>query len=117
MDAVAQANRSFPLGTVREGGAATAVVAGQTVRSAAELATITLRTANGSPVYLRDVAAVMQGAGEEQARAWRWAKGDNGRWSMAPAVSLAVAKRSGANAVNVSHAVVARVEKKAWQRA
>ena len=110
MDAVAQANRSFPLGTVREGGAATAVVAGQTVRSAAELATITVRAANGSPVYLRDVATVTQGPGEEQARAWRWAKGADGRWSMAPAISLAVAKRPGANAVNVSHAVVARVE-------
>ena len=43
MDAVGQANRSFPLGTVREGGAATAVVAGQTVRSAEQLATITVR--------------------------------------------------------------------------
>ncbi|KAB2855543.1 MAG: efflux RND transporter permease subunit, partial [Sphingopyxis terrae] len=110
MDAVGQANRSFPLGTVREGGAATAVVAGQTVRSAEQLATITVRAANGNPVYLRDVATVTQGPGEDQARAWRWAKGAGDRWSMAPAVSLAIAKRSGANAVNVSDAVVARVE-------
>ena len=110
MDAVAQANRSFPLGSVRERGAATAVVAGQTVRSARELAMITVRGANGSPVYLRDVAAVTQGPSEEQARAWRWAKGADRRWSMAPAVSLAVAKRPGANAVNVSQAVVERVE-------
>ncbi len=110
MDAVGQANRSFPLGTVREGGAATSVVAGQTVRSAEQLATITVRAANGNPVYLRDVATVTQGPSEDQARAWRWAKGAGDRWSMAPAVSLAIAKRSGANAVNVSDAVVARVE-------
>ena len=110
MDAVGQANRSFPLGTVREGGTATAVVAGQTVRSAEQLATITVRAANGNPVYLRDVATVTQGPGEDQARAWRWARGASDRWSMAPAVSLAIAKRSGANAVNVSDAVVARVE-------
>ena len=110
MDAVVQANRSFPLGSVRERGAATTVVAGQTVRSAGELAMITVRAANGSPLYLRDIAAVTQGPSEEQARAWRWAKGEGGRWSMAPAVSLAVAKRPGANAVNVAQAVVERVE-------
>jgi len=110
MDAAGQANRSFPLGTVREGGEATAVIAGRTVRSADELATITVRAANGSPVYLRDVATVLQRASEDQARAWRWAKGAGDRWAMAPAVSLAVAKRPGANAVNVSEAVVDRVE-------
>ncbi|MBU0863486.1 MAG: efflux RND transporter permease subunit [Alphaproteobacteria bacterium] len=110
MDAVGQANRSFPLGTVREGGLATSVVAGQAVRSAEQLSTITVRAANGNPVYLRDVARVTQGPGEDQARAWRWARGAADRWSMAPAVSLAIAKRAGANAVNVSQAVVERVE-------
>jgi multidrug efflux pump subunit AcrB len=52
---------------------------------------------------------VEQGAAQDQAHSWRWAKeGGNGR--MAPAVSIAIAKRNGANAVNVSQGVVARVE-------
>lgn len=110
MDAAAQANRSFPLGNVRDGGQATAVVAGQTVRSADELGMVTVRSASGQPVWLRDVATIRQEAGQDQARAWRWARDARGEWTMAPAVSIAIAKRGGANAVNVSHAVVARAE-------
>ncbi|MEQ1510688.1 MAG: efflux RND transporter permease subunit, partial [Sphingopyxis sp.] len=110
IDAAGQANRSFPLGTIREGGTATAVVAGQTVRDAAALGAITVRSSSGQPVYLRDVAAVDQRASDDQSRAWRWARGEAGGWNQAPAVSLAIAKRPGANAVNVSEAVVERME-------
>jgi len=109
IEAAGQANRSFPAGTVREQGGAATVVAGRTLASAADVGMLTVRSVRGAPVYLRDVATVSQGPGENQARSWRWAKGDDGRWSMAPAVSLAIAKRSGANAVNVSQAIVARV--------
>lgn len=109
VDAVTQASRSFPVGTLRDGGAATMVVAGQSVRGAGDLETITVRASNGNPVYLRDVATVTQGSGEDQSRAWRWARDGGGSWAMTPAVSLAIAKRSGANAVNVSKAVVERV--------
>lgn len=109
IDAAAQANRSFPVGSVREGGQAVAVTAGQTLSSAQDVATLTVRSVTGAPVYLRDVAAVTQGPREDQARAWRWALTD-GRWSNAPAVSIAIAKRSGANAVVVSEAVLTRLE-------
>src|SRR3990167_10264155 len=60
-------------------------------------------------VYVRDVASVIVAPREDQARAWRFPR--VGRdWSQAPAVSLAIAKRKGANAVVVSHAVLERVE-------
>ncbi|OYW48134.1 MAG: multidrug transporter AcrB [Novosphingobium sp. 28-62-57] len=110
IEAVSQANRAFPAGTVREGGQAALVVAGQTLRDAQELSSLTVRSVGGAPVLLSDVARVEQAATQDQARSWRWAKGENGAWNMAPAVSLAVAKRAGANAVTVSEGVVARVE-------
>jgi multidrug efflux pump subunit AcrB len=109
IEAAGQANRSFPLGSIREDGKAVAVTAGQTLSSAQEVGLLTVRSASGAPVYLRDVAAVTQGPREDQARAWRWAKRE-GDWSSAPAVSLAIAKRAGANAVVVSDAILARVE-------
>ncbi len=109
IDAAAQANRSFPAGSIREGGQAVAVTAGQTLSSAQDVGTLTVRSVSGAPVYLRDVASVTQGPREDQARAWRWARND-GRWSSTPAVSIAIAKRSGANAVVVSEAVLARLE-------
>jgi multidrug efflux pump subunit AcrB len=110
IEAVTQANRAFPAGTVREGGQAALVVAGQTLKDAQELQTLTVRSVGGAPVLLSDVARVEQAPTQDQARAWRWAKSANGMWDMAPAVSLAIAKRAGANAVTVSENVVERVE-------
>ena len=110
IEAASQANRSFPLGHIREDGKAVAVTAGRTLSSAREVGLLTIRSGSGAPVYLRDVATVTQGPREDQARAWRWAKADNGRWDSAPAVSIALAKRAGANAVVVSDAILERVE-------
>jgi multidrug efflux pump subunit AcrB len=109
IEAATQANRSAPVGSIRDGGSAVTVTAGQTLGSAAEVGALTVRAIDGAPVYLRDVADVTQGAREDQARAWRWAR-DGNRWHSAPAVSIAVAKRSGANAVVVAQALLARVE-------
>jgi multidrug efflux pump subunit AcrB len=109
IDAASQANRSFPLGNIRKDGKAVAVTAGRTLSSAQEVGLLTVRSTSGAPVYLRDVATVTQGPREDQARAWRWAKTGE-RWSSAPAVSIAIAKRAGANAVVVSDAILERVE-------
>ena len=114
IEAVKQANRAFPAGTVREQGQAALVVAGQTLRDAQELSQLTVRSVTGAPVLLSDVAKVEQAPTQDQARAWRWAKdgadeNGGGKWSMAPAVSLAIAKRAGANAVTVSDQIVERV--------
>ncbi|TNE44863.1 MAG: efflux RND transporter permease subunit [Sphingomonadales bacterium] len=109
IEAASQANRAFPVGTVRENGQAVAVTSGQTLSSAQEVGLLTVRSARGAPVYLRDVATVEQGPSEDQSRVWRWARED-GKWVTAPAVSIAIAKRAGANAVVVSDAVRERVE-------
>ncbi len=111
VESVAQSNRSFPAGTVREGGQAATVMAGTPMRTAAEAGALQVRSITGAPVYLRDVASIAQEPTQHQSRAWRWARqGNEGRWAEAPAVSLAIAKRAGANAVYVSEAVVQRVE-------
>jgi multidrug efflux pump subunit AcrB len=109
MEAASQANRSFPVGNIREDGQAVAVTSGRTLASAQEVGLLTVRSVTGAPVYLRDVADVAQGPREDQARVWRWARHE-GQWAGAPAVSLAIAKRAGANAVVVSEAVRQRVE-------
>ena len=109
IDAAGSANRALPVGAIRDSGAAVDVVAGRSVASADELGLVTVRSVSGAPVYLRDVATVSQRPAEDQARSWRWAKED-GRWARAPAVSLAIAKRPGANAVAVSDQILERVE-------
>ena len=110
MEDVQQAARQFPAGTVRGAGSADMVVAGGRVASAADLERIELRSVTGAPVLLSDVARVEQGPSDGQARSWRMTRDEGGAFTLAPAVSIAVAKRSGANAVTVSDAAVARLE-------
>lgn len=110
VEAVAAANRAVPLGDVRERGQAVAVTGGRPLASAREVGLVQLRSAAGAPVFVRDVASVSQGPRADQARAWRWARGSGDDWHSAPAVSIAIAKRAGANAVVVSDAVLARVD-------
>jgi multidrug efflux pump subunit AcrB len=110
IEAVSQANRAFPAGTIREQGQAISVTAGQTLRTAEELGQLTVRSVSGAQVLLKDVARVEQASSEDQARAWRWAKDEKAGWVMTPAVSLAIAKRAGANAVTVSENVTERLE-------
>ena len=109
IDAAGSVNRSTPVGSLRESGGAVDVVTGRNVGSAEQLGLVTVRSVSGAPVYLRDVASVAQRPAEDQARSWRWAKAD-GRWTSAPAVSVAIAKRPGANAVAVAEQIVKRVE-------
>ncbi|MFZ3005728.1 MAG: efflux RND transporter permease subunit [Phenylobacterium sp.] len=109
MDTIRQANRAFPAGQLRNGGQSVEVTAGRTLTTATEIGLLALPSTKGESVYVRDVAKVIEAPREDQARAWRYARTVQG-WSEAPAVSLAIAKRKGANAVVVSQAALARVE-------
>lgn len=115
LDAVSAAARQFPAGQVREQGAAATLVAGAGISAGSDLADVQLRGVDGAPVRLADVADIGRAPMDRQARAWRLERRDTGgsqsdAWDMAPAVSIAIAKRPGANAVTVSRAVVARAQ-------
>ena len=108
IDTVSSANSSFPAGDLRSVDKVQSVAVGSTIDTVSELQLLSIRAADGRAVYLRDVADVSLGAREDQARAWRFShEGDSVR--MAPAVSLAIAKRDGANAVVVSQAIEQRL--------
>ncbi len=108
LETVGQANRSFPAGALREGGQAVALRSGERLATPGDAALLTVPSLAGEPVYLRDVATIVQAPREDQARAAHYAREGDG-WSRTPAVSLAIAKRQGANAVVVSHGVMQRV--------
>jgi len=110
IDTVRQANRSFPAGSVRDSGQAVSVVAGQTLTAAGDIGLLTVPSTTGQAVAVRDVATVVRGPAETQSRVSRWSRDAEGHWSNAPAVTLAIAKREGANAVVVAEAVLHRVE-------
>lgn len=108
IEAVRNANRAFPGGDLRGRDGTTSTAIGQTLDDPTEIGLLTVQAADGRTVYVRDVAEVTIGPREDQARVWRFTR-DGGRQRMAPAVSLAIAKRDGANAVVVSQAIEARL--------
>ena len=101
------ANRSFLAGELREHGRMVEAVAGRTLSGVPDIGLLLITSRDGRPVYLRDVAKVIVGPGPAEHHAWSIARAGNG-WNTAPAVTVAFAKRAGANAVVVSDALVAR---------
>ncbi|WP_349371877.1 efflux RND transporter permease subunit [Salinarimonas sp.] len=104
------ANRAFPVGQVRVAGDQLALAAGETLSSPAEIGNLLVTTRDGRPVYVRDVADVGYAFDAVDHYVFDYAPTETGALDAAPAVSLAVAKRPGANAVEIAHAVVERVE-------
>jgi multidrug efflux pump subunit AcrB len=108
IDTVRNANRSFPGGDLRGREGTSSTVIGETLSDPNEIGLLTVQAADGRRVYIRDVADVTLGPREDQARVWRFTR-EGERQRMAPAMSLAIAKRDGANAVTVSQAVERRL--------
>ena len=96
---VRDANRSFVAGQIRDAGTVRTVAAGQTLLGIPDIGLLMVSTRDNRPVYLRDVARVVVGAGPVESRVWNIERESDGKYGRTPAVSLALAKRPGANAV------------------
>jgi multidrug efflux pump subunit AcrB len=108
-DKVANANRSFQVGAFRQNNRALPVVAGQTLQGVPDIGLLMLTSRDGRPVYLKDVADVKVGSAEVDRRAWTMTRNAEGALEKRPTVSLALAKRKGANAVVVAHDILQRL--------
>ncbi|MBC2834815.1 efflux RND transporter permease subunit [Paragemmobacter straminiformis] len=106
---VAQANRTLTTGKLRDGGDQVDLVAGETLTAPAEVANLLLTTRDGRPVYVSDVADVTYVPDTGEAIVANIVKSAGGL-QRSPAVTLAVAKRAGANAVVVAEAALRRIE-------
>jgi multidrug efflux pump subunit AcrB len=107
---VQEANRSFVAGQVRDAGTVRTVAAGQTLLGIPDIGLLLVSTRDGRPVYLRDLARVVVGPAPSEARVWNMTPDGHGGWQRTPAVSLALAKRPGANAVTMAEEVRTRVK-------
>ncbi|UWP88345.1 efflux RND transporter permease subunit [Aliiroseovarius crassostreae] len=106
---VEAANRAFPTGLVRDRGEQIALVAGRTLRAPAEIANLLLTARDGRAVYVRDVADVSFVPDASQSIVNQVTRDEHGL-HRTPAVTLAIAKRAGANAVVVAEEVLHKVE-------
>ncbi len=107
-----QANRQSAAGGLTGDNREVAVETGGFLSNAAEVANVIVGVYAGKPVYLREVAEVRDDA-EEATQYVLFGRGAAGGAASAgeePAVTLSVAKRPGANAITVAHAVLRKVE-------
>ncbi|MDV7143024.1 efflux RND transporter permease subunit [Tropicimonas sp. TH_r6] len=103
------ANRAFNTGYVRDGGEQIALVAGETLKAPADVANLLLTTRDNRPVYVRDVADVSFVPDTSDKIVANVTRGEGGEITRTPAVTLAIAKRAGSNAVVVAEEILHRV--------
>ncbi|HML08662.1 MAG TPA: efflux RND transporter permease subunit [Xanthobacteraceae bacterium] len=110
VDKVRGANRSFQSGNVRDNDIMRNVAGGQTLAGIPDIGLLLIATRDNRPVYVRDVASVVIGPSPQEHRVWMDTRQQGGDWNRDPAVSVAFAKRSGANAVVVAQDLLSRLQ-------
>lgn len=102
------ANRSSLAGRVSENDRSLTIVSGQTLDGVPDIGLLLLTARDGRPVYVSDVADVVVDFAPTEHRAWHMTREDG--FAPRPAVTLAIAKREGANAVRVAENLLERLE-------
>ena len=106
--ALQSANLGMPVGELLAGNRAVAVESGPFLSDAREVGELVVAVRNGKPVFLQDVATVRDGPLPAARYVWHGIAGkDGGEY---PAVSIAITKKPGENAIDVANALMRRVE-------
>ncbi|MBS0465727.1 MAG: efflux RND transporter permease subunit [Proteobacteria bacterium] len=105
--ALQSANMGLPVGELLGGNQSVAIEAGPFLANATEVGELIVSSRGGKPVFLKDVAKVEEGPLPAQRYVW-YAGVKDGQAQEYPAVTLAVTKKAGANAIDVARAVMQR---------
>ncbi|MEW5769260.1 MAG: efflux RND transporter permease subunit [Pseudomonadota bacterium] len=106
------ANVSAPLGTLTHGNVARPLRLSGFLGNAEAVGAIVVGVSAGRPIYLKDVARIEAGGAEIEEASWIGfgPAARQQRRDVAPAVTLAIAKKAGTNAVDVAEAVLAKLD-------
>jgi multidrug efflux pump subunit AcrB len=108
MGALGSANRRTETGAYASGNREFLLETGEFLTCAEDVRNVVIGASGGRAVYVRDVAAVIDG-GNEPSQYVQWAS-KVGHTGFQSAVTVAVSKRKGANAIDVADAVLRRVD-------
>jgi len=109
---LAQANRQLQSGSIVAGNREFLVETGGFLNTADDVGRVVVGVSGGRPVYLRDVAAIVDGP-EEAADYVLFGSGPAGPGrgtAVTSAVTISVAKRKGTNAITIADMVIGKVE-------
>ncbi len=123
--ALVSANLGLPVGELIAGNRAVAIESGPFLRQASDVAELVVGVRAGKPIFLRDVATVRDGPLPPSRYVWHGvvhaanapaagasAAGGSAASSATeyPAVTMAITKKAGENAIDVANAVMQRVD-------
>ncbi len=106
--ALQSANLGLPVGELLGANRSVAIESGPFLRNADEVAELVVGVRGGKPVFLREVASVRDGAPPPSRYVWHGTAGEGAYET--PAVTIAITKKPGENAIDVANAVMARAE-------
>ncbi|OIQ78111.1 multidrug resistance protein MdtC [mine drainage metagenome] len=109
-NALQVANASQPSGSIVSGNREILVQTGTFLAGSADVAHLMIGVHGGKPVFLTDVAQVLDGPDLPVRYVWLGAGGNAGAQAEHPAVTVTVSKKPGENAVDIARAVMRRVE-------
>ncbi|MFC4487254.1 efflux RND transporter permease subunit [Tepidiphilus baoligensis] len=107
--ALRSANSGLPAGELVQGDATVAVETGPFLASAEEVGELVVGVHEGRPVFLREVAEVQDGPPPPERYVWH-GRAEAAGGGEFPAVTIAVTKKPGENAIDVAEAVIRRAE-------
>ena len=107
---VSGANRAFPAGQVTLNGQSADLMVGETLYAPAEIGNLLITSRDGRPVYVRDLADISLASDSTARIVATVTRSEDGGIDRKPAVTLALAKRAGANAVLVAEQILERTE-------
>ena len=109
--ALQSANVGLPVGDLLAGNRAVALESGPFLADAREVGELVVAVREGKPVFLQDVATVRDGPLPAARYVWHGTAGKDDKGGREyPAVTIAITKKPGENAIDVANAVVRRVE-------
>ncbi len=106
--ALQSANLGLPVGELLGGNRSVAIESGPFLQGADDVADLVVGVRSGKPVFLREVAQVRDGAPPPSRYVWHGTAGEKA--AEYPAVTIAITKKPGENAIDVANAVMTRVE-------
>ena len=107
--AISGANQRMPAGNVVDGNRFFDIYSGAFLETSEDVAALVVGTSQGHPIFLRDVASISEGISETKSIVQNTLRGPEG-FTSRPAVTVAVAKKHGANGVDVANALLAELE-------
>jgi multidrug efflux pump subunit AcrB len=105
-----QANRQYSAGSLTSDNHEVIVETGAFLQTAADVGNVVVGAYSGKPVYLRDVADIVDGTEEPSQYVFFGSGAARQISAEEPAVTLSIAKRPGANAITVANEVLRKVD-------